>query len=335
MERVLLISPRFFEYHLAIREGIRELGFEVDWFDDQPNEKSVVRAFSRLSPRLIEPLAEKYFEGILAHAETARYRRVILLRSMSFCFTEDMMKRLKERQKDAEFVVYLWDSAKNLKDLDWTWDCFDRCYTFEPDDVGRSEKLRFLPLFYAKPYELAKKKQTEPEYDCFYYGTAHPKKLRCINEMADGLKKAYPRMLVKHYMPSKFKYVYHKLRDAEYKGFHYADFETRKLTMREMADLVAKSRCVLDSPQAGQKGLTMRTLECLGAGRKLITANGDVKNYDFYREENICVYQGGFDFSSRFFTEPYCDLPPEIYGKYSLKSWLTELLGLDTDGEMR
>ena len=29
-------------------------------------------------------------------------------------------------------------------------------------------------------------------------------------------------------------------------------------------------------------------------------------NYDFYREENIYVYNGTFDYTSRFFKDPYC-----------------------------
>ena len=52
-------------------------------------------------------------------------------------------------------------------------------------------------------------------------------------------------------------------------------------------EIFSDSRCILDAPQAGQVGLTIRTIECLGAKRKLVTTNSDIKNYDFYNENNI------------------------------------------------
>ena len=66
--------------------------------------------------------------------------------------------------------------------------------------------------------------------------------------------------------------------------------------------IYSNSRCVLDSAQEGQMGLTIRVLEALGAKKKLITTNEDIVNYDFYNEENIYVYDGKtFDFNSPFF----------------------------------
>ena len=100
-----------------------------------------------------------------------------------------------------------------------------------------------------------------------------------------------------------------------------------KLSKNEMMDIIKKSRCILDAPQAGQTGLTIRTLECLGAKRKLITTNADIKNYDFYNEKNILVFDGNVDMESPFFTHDYEEIPLEIYKKYSLNSWLKTMLG--------
>ena len=69
-----------------------------------------------------------------------------------------------------------------------------------------------------------------------------------------------------------------ELRKARYGEFHYVP-----LKGKEMDDVYESSRCVLDSAQAGQLGLTIRVLEALGAKKKLITTNEDVVNYDFYR----------------------------------------------------
>ena len=50
-----------------------------------------------------------------------------------------------------------------------------------------------------------------------------------------------------------------------------------------MDEIVTNSKCVLDSAQANQNGLTIRVIEMLGAKKKIITTNEDVVNYDFYR----------------------------------------------------
>ena len=53
-----------------------------------------------------------------------------------------------------------------------------------------------------------------------------------------------------------------------------------KVPASEVMKIFKESRCVLDAPQAGQTGLTIRTIECLGAKRKLITTNKDIVKYD-------------------------------------------------------
>ena len=62
------------------------------------------------------------------------------------------------------------------------------------------------------------------------------------------------------------------------------------------------------------------------AKKKLITTNEDVVNYDFYRPENIYVYKGKIDLGDIFFEEDYKEVDQEIYEKYSLRSWLKEIV---------
>ena len=82
----------------------------------------------------------------------------------------------------------------------------------------------------------------------------------------------------------------------------------------------------MDSPQEGQTGLTIRVIEALGAKKKIITTNKDVKNYDFYSENNVYIYDGSFDFSSPFFTEKYVPVKKNIYEKYNIDNWLSYMI---------
>ena len=201
-------------------------------------------------------------------------------------------------------------------------------YTFDRLDCQKKDIYTFLPLFYTREYEGIDKDKAEYDYDCVYIGTAHPKKYEEINRMSLSLADALSKQYIYHYMPSKLKYIYHKILNVEYRKAKFSDFKTEKVSKNDILKLYNSTKYILDAPQAGQNGLTMRTIECLGARKKLVTTNEDIKNYDFYDETNIYVFneEDNIDFNSSFFTDGYKELPEKIYKKYSLKNWLKTLL---------
>ena len=71
----------------------------------------------------------------------------------------------------------------------------------------------------------------------------------------------------------------------------------------------------------------MRTLETIGAHRKLITANPDAALYDFASKGDVAVWRGKDSVSPRFFSKPYRMLPDEVYRSYSIETFVKTLLG--------
>ena len=63
----------------------------------------------------------------------------------------------------------------------------------------------------------------------------------------------------------------------------------RKLDRQTIADLFMKSKCVIDSVNPLQTGLSMRTFETLGSGTKLITTNERITEEPFYDPSYIHV----------------------------------------------
>jgi hypothetical protein len=57
----------------------------------------------------------------------------------------------------------------------------------------------------------------------------------------------------------------------------------------ELSKIVENSLIVFDVNDANQSGLTLRTLDTVCMGKKLITTNMNVKDYDFYSPANIYV----------------------------------------------
>jgi hypothetical protein len=84
---------------------------------------------------------------------------------------------------------------------------------------------------------------------------------------------------------------------------------------------------LLDIHRDNQSGLSFRVFECMGLHKKLITTNFNVKEYDFYNENNILVIDANNPvIDADFFEKPYEEIPTEILEKYKLSGWVNEFI---------
>lgn len=325
--KLLLIMPRFFNYPELITEELKNMGYEVDFFDDRPSTNAWVKAAIRINKSLIGVYIKKYFDEVMKTVRNKEYDVVFLISGQSLSFSESMIKEIKDCQPKAKFVLYQWDSQTNFPYIKSVQKYFDKCFSFDKRDIQETPLLNFLPLFYSRTYEeIGKRNNLNFKYDFCFVGTAHPKKYQAINMMSKQLKAVYPNQFIYFFFPSPIVYFYRKLMNEELRKARYGEFHYVPLKGKEMNDIYESSRCVLDSAQAGQLGLTIRVLEALGAKKKLITTNEDVVNYDFYRPENIYVYNGEIDLDNVFFKEGYKEVDNDIYEKYSLRNWLSKIV---------
>ena len=324
-KKLLLIMPNFFDYPQAICDELKSMGYEVDCFDDRPSTSGFVKAIIRVNKELIGYYIAKYFEKVMAVVRSKKYDIVFLISGQSLSFSEAMIQQIKDEQPQAQYILYQWDSLKNFPYIEKIEPLFDRCYSFDRVDVQNNSRLRFLPLFYTRRYEnIGKLKKDDFKYDFCFVGTAHPKKYKFIKMMSKQLESVYPSQFIYYFFPSRLVFFYRKIMNPELRKAKYSEFHFEALNGKQMDETYSESRCVLDSAQAGQLGLTIRVIETLGAKKKLITTNEDVLNYDFYEPENIYVYDGKkFDIENVFFTQPYKELDRSVYEKYSLRNWLT------------
>lgn len=325
--KLLLIMPKFFDYPEIIVNELNEMGYEVDFFDDRPSTNAWIKAAIRINKNLIGTYIKKYFESVMKTVRNKKYDVVFLISGQSLSFSESMINEIKLCQKDAKFVLYQWDSQTNFPYIKQVQKYFDKCYSFDRRDIEETPSLKFLPLFYSRKYEeIGKRNNTNFKYDFCFVGTAHPKKYKFIKMMSEQLKSVYPNQFIYFFFPSPIVYFYRKIMNNELRKAKYNEFHYVPLKGKDMNDVYETSRCVLDSAQDGQLGLTIRVLEALGAKKKLITTNEDIINYDFYKPENIYVYEGKIDLENVFFTHEYKEVSKEVYEKYSLRSWLKEIL---------
>ena len=326
-KKLLLIMPKFFNYAELICDELQRLGYEVDFFDDRPSTNAWVKAAIRINKNLIKNYITRYFEKVMETVAVKKYDVVFLISGQSLSFSKGMTAKIKSCQRQARFILYQWDSQTNFPYIKAFHKYFDKKYSFDRKDVNNTRGLNFLPLFFSKNYEkIGDEKRVNYKYDFCFVGTAHPQKYKSIRMMSNQLKTVYPKQYIYFFFPSVIVFYYRKIHDKELRKAHRKEFHYVPLDEKEMEKVYKESRCVLDSAQAGQNGLTIRVIEALGAKKKIITTNEDVVNYDFYCPENIYVYKGKIDLDSPFFTRPYRDVDSRIYNKYALRNWLGEIL---------
>ena len=321
MKKVLFIAPDFFSYSSIIKNKLIDLGYEVDWFDDRPSTNIIDKCLLRVNRNILKRKIKKYFYNRIYKAmEEKNYDIVFVILGQSF--NQEMFNDLRKLNEDAKYILYLWDAVKNFPHIKDLSKAFDKVYSFDSYDC-KKYGYEFLPLFYTEE----KKSDLENIYDVTFIGTIKKGKLSLLNKIRKDLDIEYKNNYFYLYLQSKLVYFYNKILNKEFKGSKLNRFNYKKLSYSKNNEITLQSKIILDIPMAHQNGLSMRTFECLGYHKKIITTNKNVLNYDFYKEENIYYYDGEhIDFNNKFFTSEYVEIDEEILRKYSLDTWIKTLV---------
>ncbi len=321
--RILLMAPTFFGYRDRVRDEFSRLGHDVECVDDRPSESVSFKSLAKISYRLIDGQIAKYAIFLREKVAAGDYDLLLFMGGMSFCFTRDQFSSIKSAS-NARFVAYLWDAFNNCERFGACRDLFDIIYSFEPSDCGRYG-LKLRPLFFSGAYDgLPLVPDGGFTYDACFIGSVHqPSKFEAISSICDNFESQGLRVFRFFFMPSKSAAALRRLTNPAYRG---VEFSFESLPAEKVAEIYARSKAIIDSPQAGQRGLTMRTLETIGAHRKLITANPDAVFYDFASKGDVAVWRGEGSIPPGFFETPYRVLPDEVYRGYSIETFVRTLL---------
>ena len=96
-----------------------------------------------------------------------------------------------------------------------------------------------------------------------------------------------------------------------------------EITYVENIKNILVSKCIVDINQKGQSGITLRPLEALFLGRKLLTNNKEILYSDFYNSNNIFVWgESELNLLPDFVTKEMENVSNEVYNKYEINNWL-------------
>lgn len=327
--RVLFISPKTFDYEKEIKAELERAGCSVDWYDDRPGSSPLIKALIRFRPKMIKTLTDAYYERIIKQVRTRTYDVVFVIKAEALPI--DTLRLLRQCQPGARFLYYSWDAMQNFPDSRAKLAHFDKAYSFDRFDCAGNDKVKHLPLFYIRAYEsLATPGRAgeRRDIDLLFLGSIHSDRYAVVQRIWRASKGAVAgsNLYAYFFYQSRWVFALRKLGDRHFRAIPWSDVRWQSLDAGKTLSLVTRSSILIDVHHPGQTGLTMRSIESLGAQRKIITTNPEVMQYDFYRPENILVVDRLAPHVTPAFLEaPYQALAPELYAKYSLRSWLAEI----------
>lgn len=322
-KRVLLVAPRFFGYEGDIRSEIERRGAVVDWLPDRPFDTPLMTALTRYKPHWVSPFADRLYERLLSQFGATRYDIILIINGQTLSYK--MLNNLRAAFPAARVVLYMWDSIDNRRGVVANLPLFDTTFSFDPLSA-RNYGMRQRPLFFSKGFE--RPPDGDFDYHLSFVGTAHTDRYAVVSKLRQSLP---PELRCYWYLFLQAPWVYHayRLSNPDMRQACRDDFKFAPLEKSTLQTVFARSLAIVDIEHPQQRGLTMRTFETMGSYKKLITTNAQVRDYDFFNDNNICVVDRTAPRIPRSFLESqFSPISPELYRRYSIEGWVDEVLDL-------
>ena len=203
-------------------------------------------------------------------------------------------------------------------------DCFDSAASFDPVDAAQFG-WKHRPLF-SSVGAPSQPPSAGNEFDWCFIGTLHSDRHRVIHRLRQrGGPGAKP--FVFGYCPSQAMLWARHLADWTLWRAPPGTLSTVAISSAAVQGIVARSRVVLDIEHPHQRGLTMRTIETLLAGHKLVTTNQHIADCDLYHASRVHIISRQTPrIPVSFLHQTFEPLPARLRVRYSCTGWAQELL---------
>jgi len=330
---VLLVSPLTFNYHEVICETLQRMGYRVTWWDERASRNTVYKLALRLMPGVTTQWTAGHFLRALRELAGEQVTHVLVIKGEGL--SRQVVLAMRQQFCDAAMGYYLWDGLDNVRGALGIADVFDSVASFDPVDAA-THGWHHRPLFssFVQPGQTVP--PAEPKiYDWCFIGTLHSDRHRVIHRLRQrGGDRV--RSFVFGFSPSWLMMTVRRLTDWTLWTASPGSLSTVPLPAREVQGVVARSAAVLDVEHPRQRGLTMRTIETLMAGHKLVTTNAHVTDSDLYHPSRAHVIsRQAPSIATAFLRQAFEPLAPALRQRYTCEGWLTELVAWAEAGRGR
>ncbi|MBF8807375.1 MAG: hypothetical protein IC227_01865 [Enterococcus lacertideformus] len=316
-KKILFIAWKFYDYPQIITKELEKKGAKVNYYNAVASDSHLKM---KISTKL-NVLRENYLTQMLTNIANENYDYLFVINPV--LFPEKFIMKLTNQLGDIPKLAYLWDSVATFSQVVNYFNYFDALYSFDSKDCKTYSELNFLPLFYV---DSGERKKRDERYLFSFVGFGHSMRYSFVNQVKKVCEQEQYNYCFKLYLPSIWHFYYYKYGTKTLASAKRNEFIYKQLPQRKVSEIADHSKIILDLELAHQSGLTMRTIETHGMKRKLITTNPEVKKYDFYHPNNICVVDREEPIIPQQFIESdYQVLNEQLYEKYQLTRWLDRI----------
>lgn len=322
-KKILLIAPRFFGYENDIIESLENNGAKVVFIQENIDATEFKFKILNKMPATIRRLIiNNYFiskfKKLCKNEITFDYVFCIRINSFDHC----ILSILRKLFPNARYICYFWDSVLNMRNAVALSSYFDKIITFDKEDAIKY-KWNFIPLFYNNKYGGGVNAKVK-DIDILFVASLLPERAKLYTKLNE-LCTTYKLTMHTYFTVNPYLYYVNK---RLYKEIPSSIVHFTGLQQSELIELVSKSKIIMDCSSQSQSGLTMRSIECIGAKKRMITTNQSILSYDFYDNNNILLLTDDDkdDKIIKFICEDqFKELDISIYNKYSISSWIANV----------
>lgn len=315
---ILYIGPTSFNYDQHLVEKLKEFGAQVDFF-----QIDITSIYFRAIKKFGLPGIDSYTNNFYNKMLLEKNYDYVLVR-YGHQFNEELLRKLRSANPKARFINFHWDSITPLYNYLHIIPYFDKVFSFDVKDCITFPEINYLPLFYLDCYGEFRKNVSRKliDYDLLFIGAWR-------NLERYHLIKLTEEHCRQHGLRFYF-YLHFSLMaqmDSIRRDWIIAkQSRCKTLSEKEILNLFARTDTIIDFPSSYQSGLTIRTFEALGAGKKLITTNRNILKEPFYNPEYISVINvNNFKLDVDFIKNKPVSSIEESIGNYSIGNYISKL----------
>jgi hypothetical protein len=317
-KRILYINEEEFFYDIKLVEKLIELGAIVDSFHMIPES-----IYFRIINKLRLPYVKRYISNFNNKKFLKQDYDYVLIR-YGMQFDSEFFIKLRRLNPKAKFINFHWDSIRPEYDYLKMIKYFDKVFSFDIKDCLNHTEVQYLPLFYLDEYEEFRKNNCNQsnEIDVLFIGNwRNYERYHLIKAIENLCKQNQLRFYYYLYYP-----IMQQIR-ALRKGIIPHEAKHKFLSINEILNLFTITNAIIDFHSSFQTGLTIRTFETLGAGKKLITTNRNIINEPFYNPEYINILDiNNLKLDVDFIRNTPVSSMEEKINNYSIKNYINQLL---------
>lgn len=316
--KVLFIGLNYHTYTQSIVAEMRTLGASVRFVHLQPRNL-FCQVLRTSSPSVFAQFRELHHRRAIAASAAVGYDQVVFLQAHPMSL--ENLARLRDLQPRALFTLYNWDSLQ-VHDYRPQAPFFDRVLTFDRQDAERYG-FGYLPLFCQRSMQGLRRDCSQPRSIFMVGNIGKLERYRVVEEFRRYC--ARTGIVFRQHLKISPVVGWRLLRA----GIWPRKTSLRSIPATRFEQMIESAGAVFDCANHSQAGMTMRLMESLCAGKKIVTNNQAVTREPFFSPDRIHLFAGTeFEGVDAFLQTPLAD-PTAQFPEYHVQHFTRRLLGLE------